>query len=155
MAAADLAEPYRRLLVHTRDMTSVLQDFHSQKIHLENVDLVRETDHVLRRVALFGEDGRPVEFGAIDIWLPPFTDQAQRDILACHMPFGAILNRYEIGYTSSPRSFFEIESIGFIGEALALESPARLYGRTNVLRSEHGQVMARVVEILPPTLEDR
>ena len=152
--AAELPEPYRRLLVHTRDMTSVLQEFHAQKIHLENVELVRETDHVLRRVALFGEDGCPVEFGAIDIWLPHFTDTVQRDILACRMPSGAILNRDEIGYTSSPRRFFEIESTGFIGEALRLKSPARLYGRTNVLRSDHGQVMARVVEILPPALED-
>lgn len=155
IAAAELPEPYRRLLEHTRDMTSVLQDFHAQNIHIEKVDLVRETDHLLRRVVLLGEDGRPVEFGAIDIWLPYFADDAQRDILASHTPFGAILHRYEIGYTSSPTGFFEIESIGFIGEALRLESPARLYGRTNVLRSEHGQVMARVVEILPPTLEDR
>ena len=155
ITAAELPEPYRRLLEHTRDMTSVLQEFHSQNIHIEKVDLVREMDHILRRVVLFGEDGRPVEFGAIDIWLPHFADDAQRDILACHTPFGAILHRYEIGYTSSPTGFFEIESIGFIGEALKLESPARLYGRTNVLRSEDDQVMARVVEILPSALEDR
>ena len=136
-------------------MTSVLQEFHAQNIHLESVELVRETDHVLRRVALFGEDGRPVEFGAIDICLTHFTETVQRDILACHMPFGAILNHYEIGYTSSPGRFFEIESIGFIGEALGLKSPARLYGRTNILFSEHDQIMARVVEILPQAIEDR
>ena len=135
-------------------MTSVLQEFHAQDLHLENVDLVRETDRVLRRVALLREDGRPVAFGAIDIRLSPFADTVQRDILACHTPFGAILHRYEIGYTSSPKGFFEIESIGFIGEALRLESPLRLYGRTNVLRSEQNQVMARVVEILPPSPEE-
>lgn len=132
----------------------MLQEFHSQNIHLENVDLVRETDHVLRRVALLGEDGRPVEFGAIDITLSAFADPVQWDILACHTPFGAILNHYEIAYTSSPKRFFEIESKGFIGEVLGLESPARLYGRTNVLRSEDDGVMARVVEILPPSHED-
>ncbi len=115
---------------------------------------MRETDHVLRRVALLGEDGRPVEFGAIDIWLPPFTDQVQRDILACHAPFGAILHRHEIAYTSSPKGYFEIESNGFIGEALRMESPARLYARANILRSENDRIMARVVEILPPALEE-
>ena len=88
IAAAELPEPYRRLLVHRGDMTSVLQEFHAQSIHLENVEVVREAEHVLRRVVLFGEDGRPVEFGAIDIWLPHFADDAQRDILACHTPFG-------------------------------------------------------------------
>jgi len=155
ISAAELPEPYRRLLDHARDMTSVLQEFHAQDIHLENVHLVRETDRVLRSVALFGEDGRPVEFGAIEIRLSPFEDRAQEDILACYTPFGAILNRYEIGYTSSPKRFFEIESAGFIGEALGLASPARLYGRTNILRSEHDEVMARVVEILPPSPEDQ
>lgn len=155
IAAAELPQPYRRLLVHTRDMTSVLQEFHAQNTHLENFDFVREADRVLRTVALLREDGRPVEFGAIEIRLSLFTDTVQRDILACHTPLGAILNRYKIGYTSSPKSFFEIESIGFIGEALRLESPAQLYGRANVLRSEHDQVMARVVEILPPSLEDQ
>ena len=152
--ADKLPEPYRHLLVHTRDMTSVLQEYHSQNIHLEHVDIVREGDHLMRRVALLGEGGRPVEFGAIDIWLPCFTDEVQKDILDCHTPFGAILNDNEIPYTSSPKRFFEIDSNGFIGEALKLESPTRLYGRTNVLRSENKQTMARVVEILPPALED-
>ncbi len=135
-------------------MTSVLQEYHSESIHLENVEIVREADRLMRRVALLGEGGRPVEFGAIDIWLPCFTDAVQKDILDCHTPFGAILNENEIGYTSSPRRFFEIESKGFIGEALRLESPARLYGRTNILRSENDEIMARVVEILPPALVD-
>ena len=148
--ADELPEPFRHLLDHTRDMTSVLQEFHSQQIHLENVDIVREDDHLLRRVALLAEDGRPVEFGAIDIWLSRFTNEVQQVILDCRTPFGAILNENEIAYTSSPKCFFEIDSIDFMGAALGLESPARLYGRTNILGSEDRQIMARVVEILPP-----
>ena len=104
----------------------------------------------MRRVTLLAEGSRPVEFGAIDIWLSRFTDEVQQDILDCRTPFGAILNENEIAYTSSPKRFFEIDSIDFIGAALRLESPTRLYGRTNILRSEDGQIMARVVEILPP-----
>lgn len=154
IGASDLPEPYQRLLVHTRDMTSVLQEFHSQEIHLSNVDLVREKDRILRRVALLREDGHPVEFGAIDIRLSPFMDTMQEEILACRTPLGAILNRYKIGYTSSPTGFFEIDSNGFIREALRMESPELLYGRMNVLRIENDQVMARVVEILPPLPED-
>lgn len=153
--ADDLPEPFRQLLDHKRDMTSVLQDFHSQKVHLENVDIVREDDHLMRRVALLAEDGRPVEFGAIDIWLSRFTDEVQQVILECRTPFGAILNENNIAYTSSPKRFFEIDSIDFIGVALGLESSARLYGRTNILRSEDGQIMARVVEILPPAAHGR
>jgi len=136
-------------------MTSVLQEFYSQEIHLSNVDLVREKDRVLRRVALLREDGRPVEFGAIDIRLSPFTDMVQGEILACLTPLGAILNHHKIGYTSSPTGFFEIDSNGFIREALRMESPERLYGRMNVLRSENDQVIAKVVEILPPLPEDQ
>ena len=154
ITSAEVPEPYHGLLVHTRDMTSVLQDFHNQNIHLENVYLRRETDRVLRRVTLIREDGRPVEFGAIEISLQPFPDAAQRDILACHTPLGAILRLHEVGYVSKTKGFFEIESNRLIGEALRMETPARLYGRMNVLLSADDRVLARAIEILPPTRDD-
>ena len=148
---AELPEPDRGLLVHERDMTSVLQEFHAQELHLRNLEFVHENECVLRQVLLLRQDEQPAEFGAIDIRLPPFAENAQAEIIASHTPLGAILNRYHIGYSSAPSAFFEIDSGGIIGDALGLDAPARLFGRTNVLRTEQNQVMARVVEILPPS----
>ena len=154
LTSADLPEPYNGLLNHTRDMTSVLQEFHGQNIHLENVQLRRDKDQVLRMVVLTTEAGRAVEFGAIAINLPPLPEEAQRDILACIIPFGAILNHHGVGYLSQPKGFIEIHSNDLIGEALKMDTPAKLYGRMNVLRSTTDEVLARVVEILPLAREE-
>ena len=154
ISAAELPAPYDGLLNHTRDMTSVLQEYHGQSIHLENVSIRRFWNHVVRKVALVTEDGRSVEFGAIEISLAPFPQVARWKILACIMPLGAILHRYGIGYKSKPRGFVEIESNSLINDALKLDGPARLYGRMNVLRSTNDEVLARVIEILPPTQDE-
>ncbi len=149
ISGTEIPEPYNSLLNHTRDMTSVLQEYHGQNIHLENVHVRRHRDQVLRMVALITEGGRAVEFGAIEINLSPLPEAAQRDVLAAYTPLGAILNRHGVGYVSKPKGFFEIESNHLIGEALKMDTPAKLYGRMNVLRSTTDEVLARVVEILP------
>jgi chorismate-pyruvate lyase len=150
IAHVDVPAPYRQLLVHSRDMTSVLQEFHGQRIHLEHVELRQDAERVLRQVVLTLEDGRPVEFGAIEISLDPLPPPAQQDVLACHIPLGAILNGHNIAYTSKTRGFFEVDASDVIARALGIEGSTRLYGRTNDLFASTGNILAQVVEILPP-----
>ena len=146
-----IPEPYKRLLVHNDDMTSVLQNFHKQSIHLRLIEYFEEQNRVLRKVALLGEDEKPVESGAIEINLLLFPENAKRDILDSRLPLGAILRKYEVPYSSRPECFFKIQSDAFIGQALNLSESHLLYGRINHLVDSSGESLARVVEILPPS----
>ena len=95
-----------------------------------------------------------MEVGAIELTLPPLPEAAQLDVLASYTPLGSILKRHGVGYVNKPKGFFEIESNPLIGEALKMDPPAKLDGRINVLRSTTNEVLARVVEILPPAREE-
>lgn len=144
-------EPYRGLLVHNRDMTSTLEQFHGRRIHLEVVSLERHGDMLLRQVVLsLDGSNRPVEFGATRAWLDRFEEPWRSDIVASRRPLGGILNASGQVYTSRPSAFLEIEADDFLCGALKLESPARLYGRQNTLRMPDGREIAEIIEILPP-----
>ena len=151
----EVPEPYRTLLVHNRDMTRTLERFHHGRIHLRLISSWREDDGYWRESVLELDDSnRPVEFGAIKIHLNRFPDPWRTQILEERLPLGGILNASGMKYTSQPSAFFELKSGEFITCTLHLERDVVLYGRQNTLRDGAGNVLAEIVEILPPESSD-
>lgn len=152
----EMPQPYRELLVHHQDMTSTLQEWWGDEIVLETLDCAVNTDQVTRLVALcLRESKQPVEFGAIVIYTASLPPEAREMVNECRIPLGAILARYSILYQSRPRAFLSVESDELIQRALGLEHRIQLYGRSNRLELAGGEVLADVVEILPPMQEKR
>jgi chorismate-pyruvate lyase len=152
--AARIPRTYRQLLDHSNDMTSTLQRFHGEEIRLHMLESRQNHSCYEREVLLVTRDTRrTVEFGAIEILLERFPTGAQREIFRAEMPLGAILKSLRIEYKSKPRGFFEIESDGVMNAALALSHTQTLYGRCNEITNIKGQVLAGIVEILPPAIE--
>src|ERR1043166_6661508 len=57
----EMPEPYRSLLVHERDMTPTLQNFHRAEIHLKILNREQRGDFYFREVALLlDETNQPV-----------------------------------------------------------------------------------------------
>lgn len=150
LAGAQVPQPYRELLVHDADMTSVLQRFHRQTIRLRPLAWAVRGHDLFRQVALVREDEQPVEYGAIRIALRAFPADARAAILASVLPLGAILTTFGIAFGSAPVCFFRIETDAHITAALQLKGDASLYGRVNRLSTTDGATLANVVEILPP-----
>lgn len=151
LAAEALPEPERSLLVHDRDMTRTLERHHGDTIHLRVLSRFHEGDLYGRESILqLDRSGRPVEYGAIRIHLDRFPEPSRRLILEEHRPLGGILNDSGIRYLSRPTAFFRIGSTSFLQEGLGLQGPSILYGRQNALRNEIGDVLAEIIEILPP-----
>jgi len=146
-----MPQPYRSLLVHDKDMTPTLEAYCGSPIHLDALQ-VRRTPKALYRQVLLVPDGGgfPVEFGAIRIELERFDGQARELIAGCRKPLGAILRDFHVPHMSRPTAFFSVEPDAVIRKALRLSGSAQLYGRHNVIRDDAGQVLAEVVEILPP-----
>lgn len=148
----EVPEPQRRLLVHERDMTRTLEQFHRDKIHLRVLSSRRDHESYWRESVLeLDASGRAVEFGAIQIFLDRFAEPWRSQILGEHLPLGRILNESGMPYTSRPSGYFRCEPDVFIRGALGVADPAVdvLYGRQNTLTASDGRPLAEIVEILP------
>ena len=78
-----VAQPYRRLLVHTRDMTPTLESFHGGAIDLEVLQRRLHGSEYFRQVILrLSGTGRAVEFGANRVFLDAFPARVRQAILA-------------------------------------------------------------------------
>lgn len=148
---ASMPEPYRALLVHERDMTSTLENFHRTGVHLRLVSRKQLGDDYFREVVLMLDETEvPVEFGAIRISIGRFPAAARSAILEERFPLGHILKEYSIAYVSRPKSFVRLASDKLISRLLNLPGVHYLYGRRNSLLDPAGHSLAEIVEILPP-----
>ena len=145
-------EPYRSLLVHERDMTSTLGQFHGDDIGLEVLHRHNDGDAFYREVLLLAKrDRRPVEYGAIKIHLGQFPGPARDAITAGAVPLGQLLHDYSIGHLSRPSGFLRVECDDYIGGLFGLEGRPVLFGRRYTLYDATGKLcLAEIVEILPP-----
>ena len=143
-------EPYRRLLVHDRDMTPTLEAAHRGKIHLRVLRYAADENIVSRLVALAMEDETKVEVGAIRIFLHRLPHAARQPILEHWKPFGSILQEHSVTHRCRPAAYFQVAADAMLAEALEVNSSESLYGRRNTIWNSHGEVLAEVVEILPP-----
>ena len=148
----DVPQPYHDLLVHSGDMTSRLEEFHGGPINVKKLSSSSDGSAYFREVVLNTvSDGKPVEYGAIEIDLANFPDEIREEVIAAKRPLGGILNDHRLSYSSAPRAFLKVTADAPIREALGLDESANvLYGRSNVITGFNGQSYARIVEILPP-----
>ncbi|HUD49077.1 MAG TPA: hypothetical protein VMR33_19770 [Candidatus Baltobacteraceae bacterium] len=149
--AAQVPEPWHSLLVHQSDMTSTLENFYKEQLHIEVLARHVIENEYFREVALvLNQSGKRVEFGAIKIILDLFPLEARQEILREQQPLGRILSVFGIFFASRPRAFLHMASDDFIGRALNLKERQFLYGRRNTLLDAWERPLAEIVEILPP-----
>jgi chorismate-pyruvate lyase len=147
----EMPEPYKTLLVHRDDMTPTLEKFHSGTIHLRMLSRRRADSEYSREVVLqLNGTNKPVEFGAIKIFLDLYPAAAREAILGEHRPLGTILHDCAIAHTSRPKGFLKIASDRLIADVLGFNGAHTLYGRRNTLLDSEGRPLAEIVEILPP-----
>ena len=147
-----LPEPYRSLLVHERDMTSTLGQFHADNIGLKVLHWHNVGDAYYREVLLLAKrTQQPVEYGAIKIHLGQFPGPARDAITGATAPLGKLLHDYGIGHLSRPSGFLRVECDDYIGGLFILDERPLLFGRRNTLYDATGEHrLAEIVEILPP-----
>lgn len=147
----DVPEPYRSLLVHDSDMTPTLEAAYGQTIHLHALKHSLRDNVFSRQVLLVLEDdATAVEFGGIKIHFKHLPENAKRLVLEEREPLGTILHTQHVTHESHPSAYLRVMADSVMREAFGLKHAPVLYGRCNVLSVPSGNVLARVVEILPP-----
>lgn len=147
-------EPQRSLLVHKNDMTPTLQSFYQHPINLSVKKLLIQEKKLLRKVVLTANEGQPVLFGAICIYLDLLPGAAQEMVVACRRPLGEILSIHKVPHSSRPEFFFKVDADTVMQEALAFKTSHELYGRVNRLLNPQQEALVEVIEIMPPVIEN-
>ncbi|MCH7227590.1 hypothetical protein [Haloferula sp. A504] len=146
----EVPSPQRDLLVHDRDMTTSLGDFHGDVIALTVLRSALDGDLYRREVTLdTAADGRPVEYGLIVMHLDTFPTEQRQRVVDEQTPLGTILNESGIPYLSAPQGFYTVPRAPLARLFPASSGGADLYGRYNTLSWGDGRVLARILEILP------
>lgn len=145
----EVPEPYAALLLHDRDMTPTLEEYHRAGIEIQMIQQV-DIPEYSRMVQLKTlPEGMVVEFGAITIELRAFSEPARRDIRAGRIPLGNIFRHYEVEHRCHPRGAFAVRQEGLVRDHLGPARAGEYYGRCNLITGLDGVTLARVVEILP------
>ncbi|MBH06402.1 MAG: hypothetical protein CMJ20_08785 [Phycisphaeraceae bacterium] len=153
---ADIPSPYHDLLVHKDDMTPILQAYHKQPLVVRVLDKDMDRNWLVREVVLIGElDQVVAEYGAIRIRLDRFDADPRGLITECRQPLGAILEQFQIKHQSRPTQYFRVEADHVMQDTLSASVGQWLFGRRNILSDAEGELLALVVEVLPPNLVPR
>lgn len=153
IAGRDVPQPYRQLLVHDSDMTSTLEDFFGQPLKLRVLHKRIDDNAMLREVLLVGmNDGRAVEYGSIRIELARFLPDVRAEIEACERPLGGILREANVSFKSRPSAFLKLRPEPGLLQVLGAGDATVLYGRRNTLTTLGGDVIAQILEVLPPII---
>lgn len=151
LAPEEVPQPYKKLLVHSSDMTPTLEKFYGQWLGIRVLSRRREGDSYWREVVLnLQGQMKPVEYGVIRIFLDHFPAKARRMVLDEDQPLGTILRSEAIGHMSWPQVFFRAEADAHLSKWLRLHRPCSLYGRRNLLLDGSRRLLADVMEILAP-----
>ncbi|HEV7404480.1 MAG TPA: hypothetical protein VGO11_16180, partial [Chthoniobacteraceae bacterium] len=144
-------QPYRGLLVHNGDMTSRLAAHHGGEIVIEVLHREVTREAYRREVVLHvAETGVPVEYGAIEIFLGAFPPDVRAEIVEAKRPLGGLLNGHRMTYRSRPKAFIRLGDDAIMHQIFGCAETHCFYGRCNELVREDGQLLARIVEVLPP-----
>ena len=151
LAGDDMPLPYRRLLVHSQDMTPTLESFYRQPMCIAVLSREREQENYLREVVLKpGAEARPVEYGVIRICLDHLPSAARERVLEEARPLGNILQTEGVPHLSWPQAFFRVEADSHMMRVLRPRHPGTLYGRRNILLDGSRRLLADVLEVLAP-----
>lgn len=149
--ATALPPSARRLLAHSGDMTSKLEEFFSDEMRLQVLQCDHTPKHYRREVILYGANNDlPVEYGAIEINLHAFEEGIREEIVSGKVPLGGLLNRHRLRYRSEPRAFLRVAPCPRLTELFKLSSGSMHFGRSNRLLDANGNELAVIVEILRP-----
>ena len=96
------------------------------------------------------------EYGAIRIFLKHCPDDAAAILRAGTTPLGTVLTDFNIPYISNPLGFFRMHTSIEIANSMELDSSGDVvYGRRNRHLTPFGDVLADILEILPPVIPAR
>lgn len=150
VSAADVPQPYRRLLVHEHHMTVTVEAHHGRPVSLRVLQRHRQPPWYGRKILLLLEGtDRVVQFGIMRINLDMCSEAVRRAILAEDTPLGRILIEHNVLRRIEPTAYLRITPHKEMMDWFGLEQPLPTYGRLAYIHCD-GKPAVELLEIVAP-----
>jgi hypothetical protein len=150
VAAADVPEPYHRLLVHEHHMTVTVEAHHGSLVNVVVLDRRRDNDTYARKILLsLQRDRRIVQFGLVRIHLEYTSPEVRAEILAQKTPLGRILIQHDVLRRIEPTEFLRVTPGRDMMSWFKLTEPRVTYGRLALIHCDHKPAI-ELLEIVAP-----
>jgi chorismate-pyruvate lyase len=151
---ADIEEPFRAMLVHSKDMTPTLESMTGGPVGLTVLCCERRHNVLFRQVLLLATvgSGKPLAFGNIRILLDNLPTHARLLVLDGVVPFGAILQQECVQHKNASAAFFRVRLNRCLAKWLSSDCGRIAYGRYRTMIASTGVILSQVMEILSPSI---
>jgi chorismate-pyruvate lyase len=149
--AADVPEPYHRLLVHTHHMTVTVEDFYRSPVDVHVLNCRRTGNEYARKILLTLKDDprKVVQFGLVRINLGVCPEPVRNAILEGKTPLGRILIQHNMLRRIEPVTFLRVKLSQAMTEWFDAPPGAETFGRLGVIYTGDRPAV-EVLEILAP-----
>jgi len=149
--AAEVPEPYRKLLVHHHHMTVTLEAYHGDKLRLAVLNRKRQGDDYARKLVLkAGPEDKVVLSGVMRFHLEQCQEDVRREILAESTPLGRILIEHRVLRWIKPHAYLRVRLNDELRETFkAAPQTDVTYGRVALIIC-HNCPAVELLEIVAP-----
>jgi chorismate-pyruvate lyase len=136
VAAGDLPDVCKTLLVHKDHMTTILESHYGGPVSLEVLDRRQDDVHYARLIRLAaGPQQHIVETGIARLNLERIPEEARREIQAARTPLGEILISHDVLRSIEPKWYLRFEPSSPM--AVRFGRPVSdIYGRVGVIHCD-------------------
>ena len=150
IAANEIPEPYRWLLVHTHHMTVTVERFYSDAVNVQVLDSVQNDTSYARKILLsLNASHKVVQFGIVHIDLALLSPVVRDEIIAGKTPLGRVLIQHNVFRVVQPVRYFRAVLGSQMANWFGATTAAETYGRLGVIYTD-GLPAIHVAEILAP-----
>jgi chorismate-pyruvate lyase len=151
LAAADLPQPYRKLLAHQHHMTVAMEQHHGQRVNVEVLNTHRGGHFYSRRILLLTEsDGRVVQFGIVRLNLEFLDEAVRQEIESETVPLGRVLIEHKVMREIELLSLWRVDPSAELRALFNMGRDEVTYGRTAIIHVD-GEPAVELLEIAAPT----
>lgn len=153
VSAAEVPQPYHRLLVHTDHMTVTVEEFYGSPVDVRVLDCRRNGNEYARKILLTTQaTDQVVQFGLVRINLEMCSEPVREAILEGKTPLGRVLIRHDMLRRIEPVVFLRVTFSPAMARWFGVEVGATTFGRVGVIYSGERPAV-EVLEILAPVPE--
>jgi len=150
VAAEDVPEPYRKLLVHEHHMTVTVEAHHGSLVDVRILERRHEGDVYARKILLaLQTTGQIVQFGLVRIRFEYCSTEVRDAIVAGNTPLGRVLIEHNVLRRIEPTAYLRIVPGPAMVQWFGLARPQPTYGRLALIHCD-GQPAVELLEIVRP-----
>jgi chorismate-pyruvate lyase len=150
VSAAEIPQPYRRLLAHNKHMTETVEQFHGSKVDVQVLATRRDNGFYSRKILLKRQsDGQVVQFGIPRLNMAYLDEEVRREIESETKPLGRVLIDHDVLREVQFAALWKVRPGPDLCRMFGLTVPQTVYGRTALIYC-NGEPAIELLEIVTP-----